>query len=78
MGKAKKNVASSGFTAVQAGKVIPPGEGTETKPAQAAKPAKKPKKGRGSATNIVTGNARVGVQTDEVHGGLTIQMGGGR
>lgn len=74
---AKKNVASKGFTAVQVGEIVPPGEGTETKPAK-AKPAKKPKKGSGGVTNIVTGNARVGVQTDEVHGDLNIQMGGGR
>jgi hypothetical protein len=72
---AKKNVASSGFTAVQAGNVVPPSKDAGTKP---AKPAKAPKKGSGGATNIATGNARVGVQTDEVRGGLTIRMGGGR
>lgn len=63
-----KNVASSGFTAVQAGRVT--GQ-------KAPKPAKVELKddsdsGDGKVVNMQSGNAKVGVVTDTVNGNITV------
>ncbi|MER5420292.1 hypothetical protein [Streptosporangium roseum] len=66
----KKNIASTGFTPVQVGRVVD-GEKAK-KPAKAEKPAKAADEG--TVTNVRSGNAKVGRQADEIHGGLTIRM----
>lgn len=66
---AKTNRASSGFTAVQAGKITPADEPpTPTK----SKEPKAPKKG--GVTNVISGNASVGITADVIEGGVTIVM----
>lgn len=66
--KGKTNVAKSGFTAVQVGRVVPPVEGEDAVPAAPKKPAK------GSTTNVQSGNARVGVVANTIVGDLNIRM----
>jgi hypothetical protein len=66
----KKNVASSGFTAVQVGRVVPPGEEDETK-APKQEPARR---GKGATVNVRSGQAVVGVQADMVVGDITVVM----
>ncbi|GAB2443311.1 hypothetical protein GCM10027187_02420 [Streptosporangium sandarakinum] len=65
--KSTTNVTTSGWTAVQVGRVVDSGEEptTLTPPRGAAS---------GTVTNVRSGNARVGLQADEVRGGLTIRM----
>jgi len=65
----KHNVTSGSWTPFQVGRVVDSDE-------QAEKPAKKSaaEKGGGSVTNVRSGNARVGLQADEVHGDLHIRM----
>lgn len=67
---AKTNRASSGFTAVQAGKITPADE------APAPTKAKEPKtRGGGGVTNVISGNASVGITAETIEGGVTIVMG---
>ncbi|MGW4664063.1 hypothetical protein [Streptosporangium sandarakinum] len=65
--KSTTNVTTTGWTAVQVGKVIDSDEEptAPTPPRGAAS---------GTVTNVRSGNARVGLQTDEIRGGLTIRM----
>ncbi|GAA0950663.1 hypothetical protein [Nonomuraea longicatena] len=66
----KTNVASSGTTAIQVGKVGPRPENKPTK----NKPAvETPEPGRNIA-NIRNGHARVGVQAGVVVGDISVQM----
>lgn len=73
----KTNIASSGFTAVQVGRiipegskdqprVIPPGDKDETQPKRPA--------AKGKAVNVRSGNAKVGKQADVIVGDLHIRM----
>lgn len=67
------NIASSGYTAMQVGRVLPADE--HTGEADAKTKSKKSKKDKGATfTNIVSGNARVGMQCDSIDGNLTINM----
>ncbi|AGZ39603.1 hypothetical protein [Actinoplanes friuliensis] len=60
------NIASGNDTVpVQAGKVT--GRPAKKDPAKPAKTAK-----GGGATNVVSGNARVGMQSDRVNGSISI------
>lgn len=61
----KKNIASTGFTPVQVGRVV---DGEKAK-----KPAKA-ETGEGAVTNVRSGNAKVGRQDDVITGGLNIRM----
>ncbi|XVV14416.1 hypothetical protein ACQP2X_08755 [Actinoplanes sp. CA-131856] len=62
------NIASGNDTvAVQAGQVGSAGRSKDPK-------TPKPPAGKGRVTNVVSGNARVGVQTDGVIGDITISF----
>lgn len=64
----KTNIASSGFTAVQVGRIVPPSDEDELEPGPKQKPAK------GRTVNVRSGNARVGLQADAIVGDLNIRM----
>lgn len=66
-----KNRASSGFTAVQVGKIVPADEASAPKE---AKKGKEPK-GGGGVTNVISGNASVGITAETIEGGVIIVMG---
>jgi hypothetical protein len=62
------NRASSGWTAIQVGRVLPPADDDDQEPqATPERPAAK-----GATVNIRTGNAKVGVQADEITGDIVI------
>jgi hypothetical protein len=66
----KRTVASSGFTAVQVGRIVP-AEGQ----ADAPPPPKPAKSGKRGVVNVRAGNAKVGVQIDGDHvGDLNIHI----
>lgn len=64
----KTNIASSGYTAVQVGRIVSPSEDDEQE-APAEGPATK-----GRTVNVRSGNARVGKQADVIVGDLNIRM----
>ncbi len=66
----KTNHASSGFTPVQVGRIVPRDEETD-EPAEQPKP--KPRRS-GRVVNVREGNATVGEQADVIVGDLHIRM----
>jgi hypothetical protein len=63
----KRNVASSGFTAVQVGRIVP-AEGQADAPSP-------PKPAKSGVVNVRAGNAKVGLQIDGDHvGDLNIHI----
>ncbi|MFG1751442.1 hypothetical protein [Streptosporangium sandarakinum] len=65
--KSTTNVTTSGQTAVQVGRIAD----SDQKPKA---PAPSGQAAPGAVTNVRSGNARVGLVTDEIGGGLTIRM----
>jgi hypothetical protein len=64
-----KNVASGNDrVAVQVGRVVP----AEAKDGDEPARTQPPKTGGGKARNVVSGNAKVGRQEDEIHGDLIV------
>lgn len=76
--KDKVNVATSGFTPVQAGRVVGDKKAAEKARRAAEKAAKAAQDRRdaadGGVSNIVTGTAHVGCQADVIIGDLNIRM----
>lgn len=77
----KTNIASSGYTAIQVGGVIPSDgkDGPVIPPGRKDEPHRRPaepprKPGKGQTVNVRRGNARVGVQADTIVGDITIQI----
>ena len=66
----KTNIASSGFTPVQVGRIVPPGDEDEPQP----EPAPKQQPAKGRTVNVRSGNAKVGKQADIIVGDLRIRM----
>ncbi|MEV0149129.1 MULTISPECIES: hypothetical protein [unclassified Nonomuraea] len=69
----KKNIASSGYTPVQAGRIVPPSDDEAQADTTPETPAKG-RTGKGRTVNMRGGNARVGVQADTIVGNINIQM----
>lgn len=68
----KTNIASSGYTPIQAGHIGPSDDETRTDTPEAPKPTRKT--GQGRTVNVQSGKGRVGVQADTIVGDITIQM----
>ncbi|MGP4104960.1 hypothetical protein [Nonomuraea sp. KM90] len=66
--KTRTNMATEGFTAIQAGEILPPSKGAKPKTSS------KPGKGSGRVTNIQSGKGRVGLQAHTILGDLHIEM----
>lgn len=69
----KINIATSGYTPVQVGRILPP-ETPEVNTPEDDAPEEKTPKAPGTVTNVRAGNAHVGVQADVIHGGLNVRM----
>jgi hypothetical protein len=75
-GHEKVNVATSGYTPVQAGRVVGDKKAAEKarKAVENARQAIEQDTTNGTVRNITTGNARVGCQADVIVGDLHIRM----
>ncbi|MGW4798296.1 hypothetical protein ACWEPC_38345 [Nonomuraea sp. NPDC004297] len=67
----KTHIASSGFTAVQVGRVVPADESADGGTVEAPTPARR--RG-GGVRNVRAGNARVGLQAGIVAGDIEVHL----
>ncbi|MDP4501106.1 hypothetical protein [Nonomuraea turcica] len=70
----KTNIAKSGYTPVQVGRVVPPGDNETQSDTNPETPKPPRKTGKERTVNMQVGRGRVGVQADTIVGDINIQM----